>query len=145
MPRLNGIVIPLPTPFTDSGEVDHDGIRELTRFYLNAGVHGLFALGTFGQGPALSPDERKEIARVVLETVGGRIPTTIHVGCADTPTTIALAKDAVEKGAPAVAVVPPPTILNIRMTRSLPIIRRSMKLSAIPFLFTTTPSTAVIV
>lgn len=52
-------------------------------------------------------DERKEIARVVLETVGGRIPTTIHVGCADTPTTIALAKDAVEKGAPAVAVVPP--------------------------------------
>jgi len=71
MPRLNGIVIPLPTPFTDSGEVDHDGIRELTRFYLNAGVHGLFALGTFGQGPALSPDERKEIARVVLETVGG--------------------------------------------------------------------------
>ena len=107
MPRLNGIVIPLPTPFTDSGEVDHDGIRELTRFYLNAGVHGPFALGTFGQGPALSPDERKEIARVVLETVGGRIPTTIHVGCADTPTTIALAKDAVEKGAPAVAVVPP--------------------------------------
>ncbi len=107
MPRLNGIVIPLPTPFTDSGEIDQDAIRELIRFYLNAGVHGLFVLGTFGQGPALSPDERKQVATLVLETVGGRIPTTIHVGCADTPTTLALAKDAVEKGATAVAIVPP--------------------------------------
>jgi dihydrodipicolinate synthase/N-acetylneuraminate lyase len=107
MDRLQGIYIPLPTPFTEAGEPDEEGVRELVHFYLNAGVQGLFALGTFGQGPALSPEERKNIAGVVLKSAGGRIPVVIHVGCADTPTTIALARDAVDKGAPAVAVVPP--------------------------------------
>ncbi|HWP57790.1 MAG TPA: dihydrodipicolinate synthase family protein [Candidatus Acidoferrales bacterium] len=107
MARLQGIYIPLPTPFTEKGDVDEDGLRQLVHFYLSAGVHGLFALGTFGQGPALSPEERKRVAGVVLKAVGGRIPVVIHVGCADTPTTISLARDAVDKGAPAVAVVPP--------------------------------------
>ena len=107
MDSLKGIFIPLPTVFSKTGEVDLDAIQELIRFYLNAGVHGLFVLGTFGQGPALTPEERKQIAKVVLEKVGGRIPVVIHVGCADTPTTITLAKDAVEKGATAIAIVPP--------------------------------------
>ena len=66
MPRLNGIVIPLPTPFTDSGEVDHDCIRELTRFYLNAGVHGLFALGTFGQRGLARADRGRLQQRIPL-------------------------------------------------------------------------------
>jgi dihydrodipicolinate synthase/N-acetylneuraminate lyase len=107
MEPLRGVYIPLPTPFLENGEPDEDGIRELITFYLNAGIHGLFALGTFGQGPALAPDERKRIAAVAMKAVGGRIPVVIHVGCADTPTTVALARDAVEKGAPAIAVVPP--------------------------------------
>ncbi len=107
MEKLRGVFIPLPTCFTESGDVDEDGIRQLVRFYLESGVQGLFALGTFGQGPALAPDERKRVARLILKSVGGRIPVIIHVGCADTPTTVALAKDAVDQGAPAIAVVPP--------------------------------------
>ena len=107
MTRINGILIPLPTIFRDSGEVDHDGIRALIEFYVKAGVHGLFVLGTFGHGPALSPEERKQVASTVMKTVDGRVPTVIHVGCADTPTTIELAKDAVDKGADSIAVIPP--------------------------------------
>ena len=42
-----------------------------------------------------------------MKSVGGRIPTVIHAGCADTPTTIELAKDAVDKGADSIAVIPP--------------------------------------
>jgi len=107
MERLRGIYIPLPTPFTESGAVDEDGLVELAEFYVRSGVHGLFALGTFGQGPALTPEERKRIAKLTIDKVAGRIPVVIHVGTADTPTTIELAKDAVEKGATAIGVVPP--------------------------------------
>lgn len=107
MERLRGVYIPLPTPFTETGAVDEDGLLALTDFYLDAGVHGLFALGTFGQGPALTPEERKRICKLTVDRVGKRIPVVIHAGTADTPTTIELSKDAVDKGADAVGVVPP--------------------------------------
>ena len=107
MERLRGIYIPLPTPFTDTGAVDENAVLALTDFYLETGVHGLFVLGTFGQGPALTPDERKRVAKIVIDRVGGRIPVVIHAGTADTPTTIELAKDAKDKGADVVGVVPP--------------------------------------
>ncbi len=107
MERLKGMYIPLPTPFTDTGAVDDDAVLALTDFYVEAGVHGLFVLGTFGQGPALTPDERKRTAKLVIDRVAGRIPVVIHAGTADTPTTIDLAKDARDKGADVVGVVPP--------------------------------------
>lgn len=107
MERLRGIYIPLPTPFTDTGAVDENAVLALTDFYLETGVHGLFVLGTFGQGPAMTPDERKRVAKIVIDRVAGRIPVVIHAGTADTPTTIDLAKDAKDKGADVVGVVPP--------------------------------------
>ena len=64
-------------------------------------------LGTFGQGPALTPDERKRTAKIVIDRVAGRIPVVIHAGTADTPTTIDLSKDARDQGADVVGVVPP--------------------------------------
>lgn len=107
MESLRGIYIPLPTPFTDAGAVDEDAVLALADFYVEAGVHGLFALGTFGQGPALTPDERKRTAKLVIDRVAGRIPVVVHAGAADTPTTIDLSLDARDRGADVVGVVPP--------------------------------------
>ncbi len=99
--------MPLPTVLKESVEFDHDGIRALIEFYTKSSVHGLFVFDAFGHGPALSPEERKQPALTVMKTVGDRIPTKIHAGCADTPTTIEVAKDAVDKGADSIAVIPP--------------------------------------
>lgn len=107
MEGLRGIYIPLPTPFTDTGAVDDDAVLSLADFYVEAGVHGLFVLGTFGQGPALTPDERKRTAKLVIDRVAGRVPVVVHAGAADTPTTIDLALDARDRGADVVGVVPP--------------------------------------
>lgn len=107
MEGLRGIYIPLPTPFTDTGAVDEDAVLALSEFYVEAGVHGLFVLGTFGQGPALTPDERKRTAKLVIDRVAGRVPVVVHAGAADTPTTIDLALDARDRGADVVGVVPP--------------------------------------
>ncbi|MDP6558750.1 MAG: hypothetical protein QF619_01225 [Candidatus Binatia bacterium] len=40
MANIKGILIPFPTVFKESGEVDHDGIRTLIEFYTKSGVHG---------------------------------------------------------------------------------------------------------
>lgn len=102
-----GVLIPVITPFHEDSSVDEETLRQLVDFYFTAKVHGLFALGSSGQGPALSESERKAVAEIVIDQAAGRTPVIIHVGCADTPTTVALAKHANEIGAAAIGVIPP--------------------------------------
>lgn len=102
-----GVLIPVITPFHEDNSVDEKVLRELVDFYVAASVHGLFALGSSGQGPVLSEAERKSVAEIVLDQNAGRLPAIIHVGCADTPTTVALAKHAADSGADAIGIVPP--------------------------------------
>ena len=102
-----GILIPVITPFHEDSSIDVETLRQLVDFYFSAKVQGLFALGSSGQGPALSESERRMVAEVIIDQAKDRVPVIIHVGCADTPTTVALAKHAHEIGASAIGVIPP--------------------------------------
>lgn len=104
---LKGIVIPVITPFDDGGAVDELTLRKLVDFYLRSSVQGLFALGSSGQGPAMSAGERKRTAEIVIDQAAGRCPVVVHVGTADTPTTVELAEHAAAKGAFGIGVIPP--------------------------------------
>ena len=57
--KIRGIVLPLPTVFLEDGRVDEKLMRELTDWFVACGVHAFFILGSYGQGPAMTPDERK--------------------------------------------------------------------------------------
>jgi len=102
-----GILIPVITPFHEDSSIDLDTLRQLVDFYFSANVQGLFALGSSGQGPALSESERRIVAEIIMDQAKGRVPVIIHVGCADTPTTVALAQHAQEIGGSAIGVIPP--------------------------------------
>ncbi len=104
---FRGVLIPVITPFHEDSTVDESILRQLVDFYVSASIQGLFALGSSGQGPAMSADERKATAEVIIDQAGGRTPVIIHVGTADTPTTVELAKHAAEAGADAIGVIPP--------------------------------------
>lgn len=104
---LKGILIPVITPFEENGLVDEPILRKLIDFYLDASVQGLFALGSSGQGPVMSIPERKVAAEIVISQAAGRTPVIVHVGTADTSSTIDLAQHADEKGAKAIGVIPP--------------------------------------
>lgn len=105
--ELRGVIVPLMTPFQANGEVDQAMLRQLVEYELAAGVHGLFALGTFGHGPAMSAEERMATAEVILDQVRGRVPVILHCGAADLPTTIRLAKHAEQAGADVIALITP--------------------------------------
>jgi hypothetical protein len=49
---VKGLVIPIPAVFDGKGEPDLPTMEKLTDWYLDAGVHGFFILGSQGQGPA---------------------------------------------------------------------------------------------
>jgi len=104
---LKGILIPVITPFDDKGLVDEPVLRQLVDFYMAASVQGLFALGSSGQGPAMSTSERKRAADIIIDQAAGRSPVIVHVGTADAESTVELAEHAAEKGAAAVGVIPP--------------------------------------
>jgi len=104
---IQGIIPPLTTPFTNKGEVYEEGLRTLLDFQLSGGVHGLFICGTYGSGPIMSIEERKQVVEITVDQVTDRIPVIVHVGTTSTSQSIELAQHASETGADVVASVPP--------------------------------------
>ena len=51
--KIEGILMPMPVAFKRDGAVDHAATDAVIDFYLDAGVHGFFPLGTHGQGMVL--------------------------------------------------------------------------------------------
>lgn len=51
--KLQGIVPPLLTPLESRDAIDPKGLERLIDRMLLGGVHGLFILGTTGEGPSL--------------------------------------------------------------------------------------------
>jgi dihydrodipicolinate synthase/N-acetylneuraminate lyase len=105
--EVRGIVLPSPTVFLEDGRVDEKLMEELTDWYLACGVHAFFILGSYGQGPALSAEERKEVAERVVRRVQHKVPVVVHVGAVDPYTAIDLAKHAKSIGAEAIGHVGP--------------------------------------
>jgi dihydrodipicolinate synthase/N-acetylneuraminate lyase len=107
MQAIRGMLLPIPTVFEEDGRIDVKLMEELTDYYVNSGVNALFVGGSFGQGPAMSLEERKQLSDVVCKRVKGRIPVVVHAGTADHFTTIELGKHALHAGAEALAFVGP--------------------------------------
>src|SRR6266436_4692685 len=93
---IRGVLLPIITPFDEKVRIDEELMRRLVDFHIKAGVHGLFVLGSTGQGPAMALDQAKS-----------RVPVIIHVGTADAGSAVELAEHAAAHKADAVAIVPP--------------------------------------
>jgi 4-hydroxy-tetrahydrodipicolinate synthase len=105
--RISGVIVPMLTPFDEAGAVEEAGIERLTDFLIASGIAGLFPLGTTGEGPLLTTDERRAAASLVIEYARGRVPVIIHTGAITTAETVALTRHARDSGAQAAAIVPP--------------------------------------
>lgn len=104
---LKGIVVPLVTPFDESGQIDFIGLRQVIEFVLEKGVHAVMIGGTTGEGMLLSLDERKALCEAALAQVNGRVPVIIHTGCIDTKSTVELSQHASKAGASFVSAIVP--------------------------------------
>lgn len=104
---LKGIIPPMITPLQENGQLDLTGLNNLIGHLLNGGVHGIFLLGTTGEGPSLGYGIRKQLISECCKIVAGKIP--ILVGITDTSLegTIEIANHAKNEGADALVVAPP--------------------------------------
>ncbi len=79
---LKGIIPPMITPLTENGDLDTDGLERLIEHLIAGGVHGIFLLGTNGEGPSLTYALRKELISKACKIIDKRDP--ILVGITDT-------------------------------------------------------------
>jgi 4-hydroxy-tetrahydrodipicolinate synthase len=80
MAEWKGVWPIMPTPLTDDEEVDEEGLRRVINYVIEGGVHGLWMLGSRGEGPNLSPRIHCRVLEVTKDEVRGRVP--IITGCA---------------------------------------------------------------
>ena len=106
---LRGTLAAALTPLRDGGDaLDEAAFAPYVDFLAAAGLDGLLALGTTGEGVLLAPDERRSAAELFLDAARGRLDVAVHCGAQTTADTVALAAHAAEAGAAAVAVISPP-------------------------------------
>jgi len=106
---LRGALAASITPLRALGaEPDDEALGTLCDFYVEAGLDGVLALGTAGEGILLSVDERRRVADLFLQAADNRLQIAVHCGAQTTRDTVALAVHAAEVGADAVVVIGPP-------------------------------------
>jgi 4-hydroxy-tetrahydrodipicolinate synthase len=112
MAEIKGVISAMLTPFTsDVGPVDYEWLPGYLRFLEGAGLHGVLALGTTGEGPSMSIGERERVLDILL-VHRGELAVIAGTGCAALTDTIALSNYALDRGADAVLVMPPFYIKN---------------------------------
>jgi 4-hydroxy-tetrahydrodipicolinate synthase len=90
------------------GSLDADGIDALMGFYARAGLDGILAMGTTGEGILFSVDERRFAADEFVTSAHHLLSVVVHCGAQTTHDTVVLAEHAAIHGAAGVAVIPPP-------------------------------------
>ena len=104
---LRGALAAAVTPLAGD-RLDEDAIPPYVEFLADAGLDGLLALGTTGEGILFRVDERRRAVESFVAASAGRLQVAAHCGAQTTADTVALAAHAVEAGADAVAVIGPP-------------------------------------
>jgi 4-hydroxy-tetrahydrodipicolinate synthase len=138
-PAFRGIIPPLVTPLDEAGEVDVAAIARLVDRTIAGGVHGLFAVGTTGEGPSLTQRMRQEVVAAVGEQAAGRVPVLVGITDTVVSASIELAEAACAAGASA-AVVAPPYYLAMTQAELIRYTERLVERIPLPLMLYNMPS-----
>lgn len=99
----SGVIPPVVTPLTTDGELDAPSLERVVGHLLDAGVSGLFALGSSGETAYLTPAQQDEVIKVITSVAAGQVP--VLVGAIETTTNRAIERARAAAGLGADAVV----------------------------------------
>src|SRR5438309_11669297 len=104
---LGSVITAMVTPFRADGSVDLDRFRELATFLVDNGSDGIVVSGTTGEAPTLGDEEKLDLFRAAVETVGDRATVIAGTGTYDTAHSAHLTNQATELGVDGILVVTP--------------------------------------
>ena len=82
--QLRGTGVALVTPFDADNKVDFDALEKLLDFVIKDGVEYIVSLGTTGETPTLSMEEKTAILHCTYAKVNGMVPVVVGIGGNDT-------------------------------------------------------------
>ena len=107
MSQYEGVWPVAPTPFTESGALDLEGMKRVMDCIVDQGVDGVCILANYSEQFLLSDEERKVLTELCLRHVEGRIPTIVTISHFSTDIAVKRAEEARSLGAEMVMMMPP--------------------------------------
>lgn len=107
MTEIKGIIPPVVTPMYEDGSINEEELANQVERLIGAGVHGIFAFGTNGEGYILDEEEKERVLSVVIRSAAGRVPVYAGTGCISTRDTIRMSRMAERMGADILSIITP--------------------------------------
>lgn len=105
--KPEGIITPVLTALDENEKFNPIAYRDFIDHLINAGVHGIFTLGTNGEAYGFNQEEKLEIIKETVSAVNGRVPVYAGTGCITTKETIELSQKAKDLGVDVLSVISP--------------------------------------
>jgi 4-hydroxy-tetrahydrodipicolinate synthase len=103
---FRGTFTALVTPFREDA-IDFTALQNLIESQIAAGIDGIIAVGTTGESPTLTHDERKEVIRFAIQTANRRCLVLAGTGSYSTREAIAATEQAEKLGVDGALLVGP--------------------------------------
>ncbi len=105
--KYKGVIPAFYACYDREGEISPEGVRALTRYFVEKGVKGVYVNGSSGECIYQSVEDRKLVLENVCEAAEGKLTIIAHVACNNTKDSRELARHAEGLGVDAVAAIPP--------------------------------------
>ncbi|UPK69017.1 4-hydroxy-tetrahydrodipicolinate synthase [Chitinophaga filiformis] len=80
MEQLRGTGVALVTPFKKDESIDWNALEKVIDHVISGGVDYVVSLGTTGETPTLSSEEKLDIMKFTFEKVNKRVPVVVGIG-----------------------------------------------------------------
>jgi 4-hydroxy-tetrahydrodipicolinate synthase len=97
--KFEGVYPAMVTPLNKNHGIDENGLRHEVDYLIKSRVHGLVALGSSGEFPYLSLNEKKKVIDIVVEQAEKRVPVIVCTSSMGTDEVIMLSRYAQKRGA----------------------------------------------
>ena len=97
----------LITPFDEDYNVDYKSLEKIINYQISGGVDAIILLGTTGESPVISDEERRKIISTAIENTKGNTKIIVGTGTNNTKKVAEFNKIAEEYKADAVLIVNP--------------------------------------
>lgn len=105
--KYEGIIPAFYACYDAEGRINPQAVRELTRYFIDKGVKGVYVGGSSGECIYQSKEERKLVLENVMAAAKGKLTVIAHIACNNTADSQELAAHAESLGVDAIAAIPP--------------------------------------
>lgn len=105
--KYHGVIPAFYACYDKEGNISVEGVKALTRYFIEAGVQGVYVGGSSGECIYQGKEERKLVLEIIMKEAQGRLTVIAHVACNNTADSMELAAHAESLGVDAIAAIPP--------------------------------------